>query len=261
MSAVRHLSSLEVFASCSSRAQSSLVIGWRDKDSRSVRLTTVATQRGVWDMDHHRGLNLIGGDGSPFQGLKTFASCCPDFCSVVAATAGLDHQVLLWNPWTSEPLCVLRGHASPVTAVRFVQSRQELFSYSKDKVCVWCPPSQEDSQMSSGSGQPPASPGLPLTFVLLQVLCLWDLSCQLCLHRLTNVFPTTREETHVVLFLQEERRRLLLSFNSLLLLLEADRGETGGTRMDAWSHGRMDARTDGWTNGWNTSSMQRQSDT
>uniref|UniRef100_H3C045 Uncharacterized protein n=1 Tax=Tetraodon nigroviridis TaxID=99883 RepID=H3C045_TETNG len=160
---VRHLGSLEAFASCSSRAQSSLVIGWREKDSRSVRLTTVATPRGVWDIDHHRGLNLI-------------------------ATAGLDHQVLLWNPWlTSEPKCVLRGHTSPVTAVCFVQSRQELFSYSKDRV-----------------------------------LCLWDLSSQLCIHRLSNIFPKTREEPHVVLFLQEERRRLLLSFNSLLLLLEPE---------------------------------------
>lgn len=60
--AVRYLGSMEACASCSSRPQTSLVIGWREKDSRCVRLTTFATKRGVWDMDHHRGLNLIGGD-------------------------------------------------------------------------------------------------------------------------------------------------------------------------------------------------------
>lgn len=65
--AVRYLGSMEACASCSSRPQTSLVIGWREKDSRCVRLTTFATKRGVWDMDHHRGLNLIGGD-------KTLAS-------------------------------------------------------------------------------------------------------------------------------------------------------------------------------------------
>ncbi|XP_056906520.1 uncharacterized protein LOC130535471 isoform X3 [Takifugu flavidus] len=50
------------------------------------------------------------------------------------ATAGLDHRVLLWNPCVmSEPVCLLRGHTNPITAVCFIQSKQELFSYSKDK--------------------------------------------------------------------------------------------------------------------------------
>lgn len=135
-----------------------------------------------------------------------------------------------------------------------------LLSISSSGQTSDCPPSHEDSQLSVRLWTTSCLACLQLTFVLLQVLCLWDLSCQLCLHRLTNVFPKTPEETHVVLFLQEERRRLLLSFNSLLLLLEADRQETGGTRMDAPSHGRMDAWTDGWTNGWNTTPVQRQSD-
>lgn len=153
--AVCYLGSMEAFASCSSSPQSSLVIGWREEDSRSVRLTTFATKRGVWDMDHHRELNLIGGDKSILwvpnrSGLTPIWSHLDErICScslkqtseakssVVAATAGLDHWVLLWNPCvTSEPVCVLRGHTSPITAVCFIQSRQELFSYSKDKVCV-----------------------------------------------------------------------------------------------------------------------------
>ncbi|XP_070762160.1 cilia- and flagella-associated protein 337-like [Enoplosus armatus] len=163
---VRYLGSLEAFVSCSTRPQSSMVIGWREKESRSLRVTSFITKRGVWDVDHHRGLNLI-------------------------ATAGVDHQVLLWNPCvTSEPVCALSGHASPVTAVCFMQTTQQLLSYSKDKV-----------------------------------LCLWDVSSQLCVHRLAGVFPKTQEDTHTLLFLHEEHQLLLLSFNSLLLLLETIKEE------------------------------------
>ncbi|KAK1900096.1 WD repeat-containing protein 49, partial [Dissostichus eleginoides] len=158
---VRYLGSLEAFVSCSTRPQSSVVIGWREKESRSLRVTSFFTKRGVWDMDHHRELNLI-------------------------ATAGVDHQVLLWNPCViSGPVCVLSGHTGPVTAVRFMQAEQQLISYSKDKV-----------------------------------LCLWDISRQLCVHRLAGVFPKTQEDTHTLLFLHEEQHLLFLSFNSLLLLLE-----------------------------------------
>lgn len=60
--AVHYLGSLEAFVSCSTRPQSSMVIGWREKQSRSLRVTSFFTKRGVWDMDHHHGLNLIGGD-------------------------------------------------------------------------------------------------------------------------------------------------------------------------------------------------------
>uniref|UniRef100_A0A8C2ZLX5 WD repeat domain 49 n=1 Tax=Cyclopterus lumpus TaxID=8103 RepID=A0A8C2ZLX5_CYCLU len=163
---VRYLDSLEAFVSCSTRAQSSVVIGWRGTESRALRVTSFFTKRGVWDMDHHRGLNLI-------------------------ATAGVDHQVLLWNPFvTSKPVCRLIGHTGPVTAVRFMQTRQQLLSYSKDKV-----------------------------------LCLWDVSRQLCVHRLAGVFPETQEDTHTLLFVHEERQSLVLSFNSLLLLLETTEEE------------------------------------
>uniref|UniRef100_A0A3B4Z720 WD repeat domain 49 n=1 Tax=Stegastes partitus TaxID=144197 RepID=A0A3B4Z720_9TELE len=163
---VRYLGSLEAFVSCCTRPQSSMVIGWREKESRSLRVTSFFTKRGVWDVDHHCGLSLI-------------------------ATAGVDHQVLLWNPYvTSEPVCVLSGHTGPVTAVHFTQAKQQLLSYSKDKV-----------------------------------LCLWDVSSQLCVHRLADVFPKTQEDTHTLLFLHEERQHLLLSFNSLLLLLETVKEE------------------------------------
>ncbi|KAM9359133.1 cilia- and flagella-associated protein 337-like [Symphorus nematophorus] len=88
------------------------------------------------------------------------------------------------------PVCALRGHTSPVTAVRFMQTKHQLLSYSKDKI-----------------------------------LCLWDVSSQRCVHRLAGVFPKTQEDAHTLLFLHEERQLLLLSFNSLLLLLETVKEE------------------------------------
>ncbi|XP_072247742.1 cilia- and flagella-associated protein 337-like [Leuresthes tenuis] len=163
---VYYLGSLEAFVSCSTRPQSSMAIGWIEKESRSLRVTTYATKKGVWDVDYHCQLNLI-------------------------ATAGVDHQVLLWNPFvTSGLVFALTGHSNPVTAVHFMRTKQQLLSYSKDKV-----------------------------------LCLWDVSNQVCIHRLAGVFPKTQEDTRTLLFLQEEQQHLLLSFNSQLLLLETMKEE------------------------------------
>lgn len=51
----------------------------------------------------------------------------------------MDHRVLLWNPCvTSEPVCALGGHTSPVTAVCFMQAEQQLVSFSEDKVKCVC---------------------------------------------------------------------------------------------------------------------------
>ncbi|KAF6718795.1 WD repeat-containing protein 49 [Oryzias melastigma] len=163
---VRYLASLRAFVSCCTRPQSSMVIGWRDEDGGKMRVTTYVTQRGVRDIDYLCERNLI-------------------------ATAGLDDQVLLWNPYvTSEPVCALAGHTNAVTAVRFMQTKDQLLSYSKDKV-----------------------------------LCLWDVSSRLCVQRLAGVFPKVQEDTHTFLFLREERQHLLLSFNSRLLLLESTEEE------------------------------------
>uniref|UniRef100_A0A3Q2ZMI8 WD repeat domain 49 n=1 Tax=Kryptolebias marmoratus TaxID=37003 RepID=A0A3Q2ZMI8_KRYMA len=59
----------------------------------------------------------------------------------------------------------------------------------------------------------------PLVVSCVQVLCLWDVSSQLCLQHVT--FPRTPEDARVLLFYQEEHQQLLLSFDSRLLLLEA----------------------------------------
>ncbi|XP_056138831.1 WD repeat-containing protein 49-like [Lampris incognitus] len=103
------------------------------------------------------------------------------------ATAGTDNQVLLWNPYvTSRPVSVLSGHTSPVTAVRFVLPKKQLLSFSKDKV-----------------------------------LCLWDVSSELCVYRLSGVFPKTPGDACTLLFFHEEQQeRLLLSFHNLLFLLD-----------------------------------------
>ncbi|KAM9318647.1 cilia- and flagella-associated protein 337-like [Pholidichthys leucotaenia] len=163
---VHYLGSLDAFVSCTTSPQSSLVIGRREKESKNLRATPYPTKRGVWDIDCHCRLTLI-------------------------ATAGVDHLVLLWNPYVaSQPVCVLRGHTSPVTAVRFMQTKEQLLSYSKDKV-----------------------------------LCLWDVSSQLCIHRLAGIFPNTLRDTHTLLFLNEEHQRLFLSFNNVLMMLEASREE------------------------------------
>lgn len=57
---MRYLGCQGAMASCSTRPQSSLVIGWREGGSARLRVTSCLTRSGVWDMDHHPGLNLIG---------------------------------------------------------------------------------------------------------------------------------------------------------------------------------------------------------
>nr|XP_061797439.1 WD repeat-containing protein on Y chromosome-like [Nerophis lumbriciformis] len=163
---VLYLDSLDAFVSCSTKPKSSMVIGWRQKNNKSLRVTSFLTRSGVWDIDHHHELKII-------------------------ATAGADHQILLWNSFvTSQPVYALNGHIAPVTAVRFLQKKNQLLSYSKDKA-----------------------------------LYLWDVSSQLCIHRLGGVFPATQGDTHTHLLLIEERQLLLLTFNSLLVLLENTKEE------------------------------------
>uniref|UniRef100_A0A8C6T6G1 WD repeat domain 49 n=1 Tax=Neogobius melanostomus TaxID=47308 RepID=A0A8C6T6G1_9GOBI len=159
---VCYTGSLGALLSCCTSPNSSLVVAWMGSDSSGLRVTTCYTKRGVWDMDHHRQLNLI-------------------------ATAGVDHQVLLWNPYmTSKPVGVLSGHDGPVTVVCFMQNKQQLLSFSNDKV-----------------------------------LCLWDVPGQQCLNRLTGVFAQTPEDARTLLFPHEERQLLLIARHSQLVLLQA----------------------------------------
>ena len=58
--AVRFLGSLEALLSCSTSPQSSMVIGWREKEGEPLRVTAFHTEKGTNDLDHHSGMNLIG---------------------------------------------------------------------------------------------------------------------------------------------------------------------------------------------------------
>uniref|UniRef100_A0A8K9UTR4 WD repeat domain 49 n=1 Tax=Oncorhynchus mykiss TaxID=8022 RepID=A0A8K9UTR4_ONCMY len=124
---VRFLGSLEALLSCSTSPQSSMVIGWREKEGEPLRVTAFHTEKGTNDLDHHSGMNLI-------------------------ATAGIDNKVLLWNPYViSKPVGVLRGHMSSVTAVRFIVDKKQLISFSKDKVLrLWDVASQLCIQRIAG---------------------------------------------------------------------------------------------------------------
>ncbi|KAK1785172.1 hypothetical protein P4O66_018589 [Electrophorus voltai] len=107
---VRFLGPLEAFASCSSASQSSLVLAWKEASAGPLRVTSFHTEKGLADLDYHPGLNLI-------------------------ATAGLNNQVCLWNPYVvSKPVGVLRGHVTSVVAVQFMLAKKQLISFSKDKV-------------------------------------------------------------------------------------------------------------------------------
>ncbi|KAL0973459.1 hypothetical protein UPYG_G00203920 [Umbra pygmaea] len=165
---VHFLGSLEAIVSSSTRPQSSMVIGWREREGMPLRVTVFQTAKGINDLDHHPGMNLI-------------------------ATAGIDRKVLLWNPYViSKPVGVLRGHMNSVITVQFIVGKKQLISFSKDKV-----------------------------------LRLWDVASQLCIQRITGIFPKT-QECHTVMFFHEERLRLFLSFNSLLLVMEVKREDGKG---------------------------------
>ncbi|KAG9272878.1 WD repeat-containing protein 49-like [Astyanax mexicanus] len=111
---VRFLGSLEAFLSCSTSANTSMALGWRESESRPLRITAFHTEKGITDLDFHPGLNLI-------------------------ATAGVNNQVCIWNPYVvTQPVGILRGHVTSVVAVQFMLGKRQLISFSKDKVLrVW----------------------------------------------------------------------------------------------------------------------------
>ncbi|XP_053091153.1 WD repeat-containing protein 49 isoform X2 [Pangasianodon hypophthalmus] len=163
VTSVRFLGTLEAFVSCSGSAQSSMVLAWRETEARPLRITAFHIEKGIMDLDYHPGLNLI-------------------------ATAGLNNQVCLWNPYlVSKPVGILQGHVTSVVAVQFMLAKKQLISFSKDKV-----------------------------------LRVWDVSTQLCVQHVAGLFPKA-QEYKMLLFFHEERSRLFLSFNSTLFFLEAQK--------------------------------------
>ncbi|CAE1267943.1 WD repeat-containing protein 49 [Acanthosepion pharaonis] len=111
------------------------------------------------------------------------------------ATAGVNHQVGLWNPYVkSKPNGILRGHMASVVQVQILTSRSLLFSFSKDKV-----------------------------------LRIWDIQLQVCLQRLAGIFPKGGDVC-ITLLLDEiaehkdenshDSNRMFLTFGSMLTMIE-----------------------------------------
>ncbi|XP_067850768.1 cilia- and flagella-associated protein 337-like [Heptranchias perlo] len=157
---VSYCSNLEAFISCATTNFNTVVLGWKEKESATLKTTSFHVSEGVNAFDYHPGLNLI-------------------------ASAGVDHQVYLWNPYVmSKPNGVLRGHIASVIAVQFSITRRLLFSFSKDKV-----------------------------------LRIWDMHHQLCVQRLAGIFPKCLE-FQTILYFNEPFGQLFTTFNNQLTLLE-----------------------------------------
>ncbi|XP_074860475.1 cilia- and flagella-associated protein 337 [Carettochelys insculpta] len=171
---VAYSSSLDAFISSATSNVNTLVLAWREKLKSGLKTTSFNIAQGINAFDFHSRLNLI-------------------------ATAGINHQVCLWNPYvTSKPAGVLQGHSASVIAVQFVTERKQLFSFSKDKV-----------------------------------LRLWDIQHQLCIQRIAGSFPKCLN-FQSTLYFNEAHGQLFISFNNQLMLLEMKQ-ETG---RKVTSHGK-----------------------
>ncbi|XP_075806804.1 cilia- and flagella-associated protein 337 [Microtus pennsylvanicus] len=107
---VTYNASLDAFISSTTSSTNTVVLAWREKAKRLLKMTRFNIAQGVHAFDYHSRLNLI-------------------------ATAGVNNNVCLWNPYVvSKPVGVLWGHSASVIAVQFFAERKQLFSFSRDKV-------------------------------------------------------------------------------------------------------------------------------
>ena len=156
---VRYLPSLDCFISCCTTNTNSMALGWVEKGHHEMRTTCFSVQQGLNSFDFNAKANLI-------------------------ATAGINTQVCLWNPYViSKPVGILQGHMQSVVTVNFVQNKNQLISLSKEKV-----------------------------------LRIWDTHLQVCLQRLSGLFPKIVDAT-VTMFFDQERSKLFSSFNNQLTVL------------------------------------------
>ncbi|XP_044107662.1 WD repeat-containing protein 49 [Neovison vison] len=107
---VTYDASLDAFISSTTSNTNTVVLAWREKSKKHLKLTSFNVAEGIHAFDYHSQLNLI-------------------------ATAGINKKVCLWNPYVvSKPVGILWGHSASVIAVQFFAARKQLFSFSKDKV-------------------------------------------------------------------------------------------------------------------------------
>ncbi|XP_077344157.1 cilia- and flagella-associated protein 337 isoform X1 [Lithobates pipiens] len=157
---VSYSSHLEAFLSCSTSDNNTVILAWREKGKTHLRTTSLNITKGINGFDYDSGLNII-------------------------ATAGIDNKICLWNPYViSKPNGILQGNMASVLTVKFISSRKQLFSFSKDKV-----------------------------------LRIWDVHHQVCIQRLAGIFPKTLE-FQLTFYFYEPHGRLFLSFNNQLAVLE-----------------------------------------
>ncbi|XP_006890451.1 PREDICTED: WD repeat-containing protein 49 [Elephantulus edwardii] len=151
--------SLDAIISSTTSNSNSVVLAWREKSKKHLQMTSFNIAQGIHAFDYHSRLNLI-------------------------ATAGINNQVCLWNPYVvSKPAAVLWGHSASVIAVQFFAKRKQLFSFSKDKV-----------------------------------LRLWDIQHQLSIQRIACSFPKS-QDFRCLFHFDEAHGRLFISFNNQLGLL------------------------------------------
>ncbi|XP_059019560.1 WD repeat-containing protein 49 isoform X2 [Mustela lutreola] len=107
---VTYDASLDAFISSTTSNTNTVVLAWREKSKKHLKMTSFNVAEGIHAFDYHSQLNLI-------------------------ATAGINKKVCLWNPYVvSKPVGILWGHSASVIAVQFFTARKQLFSFSKDKV-------------------------------------------------------------------------------------------------------------------------------
>ena len=156
---VQYLPSLDCFISCCTTNSNSMTLGWIEKGQLEMRTTCFNVQQGLNSFDFNSKANLI-------------------------ATAGINTQVCLWNPYViSKPVGILQGHMQSVVAVNFVQNKNQLISLSKEKV-----------------------------------LRIWDTHLQVCLQRISGIFPKVVDAT-ITMFFDQERIKLFSSFNNQMTVL------------------------------------------
>ena len=155
----QYLPSLDCFISCSTTNTNSMTLGWTEKGKIDMRTTCFSVLQGLNSFDFNAKANLI-------------------------ATAGINTQVCLWNPYViSKPVGVLQGHMQSVISVTFVENKNQLISLSKEKV-----------------------------------LRIWDTHLQVCLQRLSGIFPKINDAA-VTMYFDQERSKLFCSFNNQLTVL------------------------------------------
>ncbi|KAJ8313468.1 hypothetical protein KUTeg_008979, partial [Tegillarca granosa] len=186
---VRYSQYLECFISCASTSHNSMVIGWMEKHS-AVAQPKIDSKIMKVDKAYNKELILQSVTAQNLRNTQVSKEILRT--AGIDTTAGVNHHVCLWNPYVvSKPNGVLRGHMASVIQVQFIKSRNQLISFSKDKV-----------------------------------LRIWDVQLQVCIQRVAGMFPKGPEVITTLYFDESkdrngtERNRLLITFNYQLCYME-----------------------------------------